>query len=230
MFQRRTQQGSPRWVSSLSLENYLVEILIDLFLSEIKTLFSPQDLVNWLAQQEQRSPDMVKDLQRVLPNARIHEVLVRLLGERVSIRNFDTIASTLIDWAARERDLVILSEHVRIALGAQICHAHAQDGVLHGYVVSPELENVIRQTLRQTATGSYLDIDDERRNQLIQMIYEKVPYYLENGCTPVLFTPGDCRRYMRRVYDQSITWLQVISFSEVPPHVQVNVAGELTEV
>lgn len=210
-----------------SFESYLVEVVIDCLLNNAKAFLSAQELSNWLTSQEALYPDVVKDLQRVIPNARLHEIILRLLGERVSILNFEAIASCLSEWSSRERDLVILTEHVRMVLAAQICHAHAHDGVLHGYLLSPELEGTIRQALRQTATGSYLDIDDETRNRLIRHIHETVPYYLPSGAMPVLLAPADCRRYVRRLFDQSISWLQVVSFSEVPPHVKVNVVGEL---
>lgn len=208
-------------------ESYLVESLIDCLLTHAKSIFSAQELSNWLLAQESLYPDVVKELQRVLPNARLHEILLRLLSERVSILNFEAIAACLTEWASRERDLVILSEHVRMALGAQICHSASHAGVVHGYVISPELEATVRQALRQTSSGSYLDLDDETRNALIRHIHATVPFYLASGAMPVLLAPADCRRYVRRLYDQSMSWLQVISFSEVPPHVNVTVVGEV---
>jgi type III secretion protein V len=210
-----------------SHESYLVELVVDCLLTHAKAFFSAQELSNWLTSQEALYPDVVKELQRVIPNTRLHEILLRLLSERVSILNFEAIASCLTEWSSRERDLVILSEHVRMALAPQICHAVSHEGVVHGYVISPELEATVRQALRQTATGSYLDLDDETRNALIRHIHESIPYRLASGAMPVLLAPSDCRRYVRRLYDQSITWLQVLSFSEVPPHVSVNVVGEV---
>lgn len=62
----------------------------------------------------------MKELQRQLPINKIAETLQRLVSERVSIRDLRLIFGTLIDWAPREKDVLMLTEYVRIALRRHI--------------------------------------------------------------------------------------------------------------
>lgn len=64
--------------------------------------------------------ELVKELQRQLPINKIAETLQRLVSERVSIRDLRLIFGTLIDWAPREKDVLMLTEYVRIALRRHI--------------------------------------------------------------------------------------------------------------
>ncbi|WP_348235093.1 FHIPEP family type III secretion protein, partial [Salmonella enterica] len=54
------------------------------------------------------------------PIKKIAATLPRLVPERVTIRALRLIFGTLIDWAPREKDVLMLSEYVRIALRRHI--------------------------------------------------------------------------------------------------------------
>jgi len=60
---------------------------------------------------------VVKEVIRAMTVPRIAEVLQRLAREQISVRNIKTILETLIDWSAKEKDIVLLTEQVRVALG-----------------------------------------------------------------------------------------------------------------
>ena len=69
---------------------------------------------------EEVIPTQVKpgELQKVMQN---------LLRERVPVRDLETILETLGDYAARTKDLDVLTEYVRNALARTICKQYVDD-------------------------------------------------------------------------------------------------------
>ncbi len=57
--------------------------------------------------------DLVRQAQEIVPLQKIAEVLRRLVGENVPIRNLRLILEALIEWGQREQDVVLLTEYVR---------------------------------------------------------------------------------------------------------------------
>src|SRR5581483_4482559 len=62
-------------------------------------------------------PDLTAEVQKAVPLQRIADVLRRLAQEGVSIRYLREICESLIVWGAREKDIVMLTEYVRVDLG-----------------------------------------------------------------------------------------------------------------
>ncbi len=77
---------------------------------------------------EKRYSELVKELQRQLPISKITETLQRLVAESISIRDLRTVFGTLIEWAPREKDVLMLTEYVRMALRRHILHRLQPNG------------------------------------------------------------------------------------------------------
>lgn len=69
---------------------------------------------------EMRYAELVKELQRLLPVSKVTEILQRLVEENISIRDLRTIFETLVEWASKEKDTIMLTEYVRVALRRHI--------------------------------------------------------------------------------------------------------------
>ena len=80
-------------------------------------------------------PDIVKEVLRVVPLPRVADVLRRLVGEGVSIRNLRDILEALAEAGQRDKDVHALSEFTRVALRRQISHTVAPDGKLHAVLL-----------------------------------------------------------------------------------------------
>ena len=65
---------------------------------------------------EKEAPELVKEVQRVLPLQKITDVLQRLVQEGICIRDLKRITQTLVEWGQKEKDTVLLVEYVRSAL------------------------------------------------------------------------------------------------------------------
>ncbi len=158
-------------------------------------------------------PGLVAEVQKVMPVLRIAEVLKRLLEEHVPIRNQRAILESLVNWGAKEKDLLLLTEYVRGDLGRFIAHRAAGGSQLPAIVLDVEVEQTIRQAIKQTPAGNYLTLEPQQIDQLLASLERLV------GANPppnlAVVTSMDIRRYFRRMIAQRLAWLQVYSFQEL---------------
>ncbi|HEX6705245.1 MAG TPA: flagellar biosynthesis protein FlhA [Albitalea sp.] len=183
-----------------------------------------QKYMTWM---EGWMPDLAKELEKAIPVSRLAEVVQRLLKERVAIRNMRTIMETLADHGQRERDTGTLVELVRAALREQICHQLAPDGHLDVFVLTPELEEYLTGTIRQTATGGFLALNPHETGQLTASIRATIGAKLAPGKAPVLVCAQDIRRYMRTLLENEFSEISILSLNELTPEVSVRVIGTI---
>ncbi len=179
-----------------------------------------QESVEILRSLEVEQPELVREFNRVIPGGRMAEVLQRLLSEGVSIRNMRGIVQSLIEWGPKERDVVTLAEHVRVALKNQICYSYAQEGILYAILISETLEELIRSNIRQTSMGNYLSLDPVSSQDFIDKITNLIVDH-QDSAQAVLVVPMDLRRYIRRLLETTLFRLPVMSFNEVLPELSV---------
>jgi type III secretion protein V len=171
-------------------------------------------------------PGLVAEVQKVVPVLRIAEVLKRLLEEHVPIRNLRAILESLVNWGAKEKDLLLLTEYVRGDLGRFIAHrATGGTGQLPAIVLDVEVEQTIRQSIKQTPAGNFLTLEPQQVEQLLETLEELV------GMQPppnlAIVTSMDIRRYFRRMIEQRMKWLQVYSFQELGDDVDLRPVGRV---
>ena len=167
---------------------------------------------------ESTHAELVKELQRILPIQRITEILQRLVSEGVSIRNLRTIFETLIEWGQKEKDSVLLTEYTRLGLKRQISSKYCDaNNILPAYLLSSSIEDSIRAAVRQTSSGSYLELDPETSKRIINSIKRTVGKINTQGNKAVLLTYMDIRRYVRKLIEQELYDLAVLSFQELTP-------------
>ncbi|RYF75606.1 MAG: EscV/YscV/HrcV family type III secretion system export apparatus protein, partial [Comamonadaceae bacterium] len=171
---------------------------------------------------EQRFPELAKELQRVLPIHKIAEILQRLASEEVSIRNLRAVGEALIEWGQKEKDSVLLTEYVRMALKRHISHKHSSgQNILPAYLLAPSVEDSVRGAIRQTSAGSYLALDPQLSKALVESIKRTVGDLSASMQRPVLLTSMDIRRYMRKMIEQELYELPVISYQELTTDINI---------
>ncbi len=171
---------------------------------------------------ETRFPELAKEVQRVMPIHKIAEILQRLVGEGVSIRNLRSVMEALIEWGQKEKDSVMLTEYVRVALKRHISHRHsAGQNILPAYLLAPSVEDTVRGAVRQTSGGSYLALDPATSRQLLDNIKTTVGDLTRSMHKPVLLTSMDIRRYLRKMIEQDLYDLPVLSYQELTPEINI---------
>jgi type III secretion protein V len=175
-----------------------------------------------LSAMEERFPDLVKEVQRVMAIQKIAEILQRLVSEEVSIRNLRTVLEALIDWGQKEKDSVLLTEYVRAALKRHLSHKHSSgQNMLPAYLFAPKVEETIRGAIRQTSAGSYLALDPAVSRRLLDAIKQTVGDLSNSAQRPVLLTSMDIRRYVRKMIEQDLYELPVISYQELTQDINI---------
>jgi type III secretion protein V len=172
-------------------------------------------------------PQLVSETQKVLPMQRISEVLKRLLEEQLSIRNMRTIMEALIVWGPKEKDVVMLTEYVRGELGRYLSHrASAGGNTLTAVLLEPALEKMIRESIKATPAGNYLALPPDQTSAIAQRVAVLA------GDAPraafAVVTSMDIRRYVRRILEPRLRWLDVYSYQELGSLVQIKPVGRVS--
>ncbi|MGX8940128.1 EscV/YscV/HrcV family type III secretion system export apparatus protein [Symbiopectobacterium sp. Eva_TO] len=218
--QRAQQAGQTVFTGDQCLIGLLHKVLVN----HMAEFIGVQEARYLMDAMEKRYAELVKELQRQMPINKIAEVLQRLVSERVSIRDLRLIFGTLIEWAPREKDVQMLTEYVRIALRRHILHRLMVEGTpLRVLRIGEEMENVIRESIRQTAMGTYTALSSEQRAQILQLIAEAQAVHGEF----VIVSSVDTRRFLRKVIEQQHADIAVLSWQEIGEHCLIQVVQSI---
>ncbi|MDH3665261.1 MAG: FHIPEP family type III secretion protein, partial [Alphaproteobacteria bacterium] len=175
-----------------------------------------------LANADQAYGDLVREAQKVVPVQKMADIFRRLLDEGVSIRNLRIVLDALIEWGNKEQDVVLLAEYVRSALKRQICHSYAdQQKVLHAFLLERDVEQVLRQAIRQTSVGGYLALSDEDGARLLTTFHQHAERLAADKVRPVVLTSLDIRRFLRSLLVKNNIQVPVLSFQDLAPEFTV---------
>ena len=175
-----------------------------------------------LSAMEQQFPDLVKEAMRVMPIQKIAEILQRLVSEDISVRNLRAILEALIEWGQKEKDTVLLTEYVRSTLKRHISHKYSGgQNMLPAYLLAPKVEETVRGAIRQTSAGSYLALDPSVGKRLLESIKKTVGDVSAATQRPVLLTSMDIRRYLRKMIEQDLYDLPVLSYQELTQEINI---------
>ena len=175
-----------------------------------------------LDRMEERAPDLVREVTRLLPVQRIAEIFQRLVQEQISIRDLRSILEALIEWSPKEKDVVMLTEYVRSALKRQISYMYSRgQNMLPAILMDPSLEETIRKAIRQTSAGAFLSLDPNTSQRIVQAVGEAAGKYKGSTQKPVLMASMDIRRYVRRLIESKYYELPVMAYQEVTPEISV---------
>ncbi|WAC74574.1 type III secretion system export apparatus subunit SctV [Roseateles sp. SL47] len=181
-----------------------------------------QKYMTWM---EGWMPELAKELQKSLTTGKLADITQRLLREGVSIRNMRLIMETLSDVGQREREPALLAEFVRHALREQICHELAPRGKLAVFVLDPELEDLLTQSIRQGAAGSFLALSPFESSRIVDAIRETLAQHQDRNSPPVIACAQDVRRFLRTLLEPDLPDVVVLSVGELSPEVAVTVRG-----
>jgi flagellar biosynthesis protein FlhA len=189
-------------------------------------ILTRQDVSDMVERIKQNHPSVVEEL---LPGkmtiGKVHRVLQSLLRERVSIRDLPSILETLADQAEATRDIGLLTEHCRRALGASICHSRlTSDGSLSAIGLHPDLEQLIRQhTKRDGAEIGMLIMPPPLAHEVLAQIRKAFKTARAKNADPVLLCSPLIRPQVRRLTEHEFKDTAVISFAETPDNVKIDI-------
>ncbi len=191
-------------------------------------LIGRQEVQNLLDNLLKTYPKLVEELvPSVLSLGTIMRILQNLLKEGVSIRDLRTILETMADWAPATQDTDILTEYVRHALSRTICSQLEENGVIPLITLSKNIEDTIQQSIQHREQGSYLSIDPQTAQKILDSIGETSNAF-QGGQQPTLLAAPQIRPHVRSLTERYYPALAVISHNEIAPNLKVKSLGTVT--
>ena len=145
--------------------------------------------------------DLLKEVYRHVTVQKVAEVLQRLVGERISVRNLKLILESLAYWASREKDVLALVEHIRGTMARYISNKFAQGNDLRVLLLSPEFEDVVRRGIRQTSGGSFINLEPADAEELMDRLSVGLDNLHIAHKDMVLLCSVDVRRYLKKLIE-----------------------------
>ncbi|RRH93203.1 EscV/YscV/HrcV family type III secretion system export apparatus protein [Mesorhizobium tamadayense] len=187
-----------------------------------------QETRQLLGRMEQEYADLVKEVLRTTPIPRIADVLRRLLGEGIPIRNTRLVLEALAEWSEREQNVALLTEYVRSGMKRQICHRYAdRDGIVRALIIERETEEVVRSAVRDSAAGPYLVLEDRQSEALLSQMRQIVSSTAPDQPHPIVLTSLDVRRFVRGFLTRNDIDLAVLSYQDLASDFTIQPAGSV---
>ncbi|MBG2876170.1 EscV/YscV/HrcV family type III secretion system export apparatus protein [Proteus alimentorum] len=218
------------YMDKLTSLNYKIELpeiyfyrkFSNLITLNIVEFLGIQETKNILDKIEENSPELLKECYRQVSIQRINDVLQRLVQEKISIRNIKTIIGGLVQWGSKEKDPVLLTEHIRSLLSRYISHFFSKDGNFNVIILSHNIEEIIRGGIRQSSSGTFLNLEPAELDMIIEKIstaIDEIKYVQDY----VFLTAIDIRRFVKKLIETQYPQLSVLSYDEITSDIEINV-------
>ena len=127
------------------------------------------------------------------------------------------------------KDPEMLTEFVRVSLSRTICKEYMNnEGTINVITLDPQIEQTIQQSIHRSETGSFLNLDPNVGQEILQAIAAQVQTLQERGLQPVLLTSPPVRPALRKLVERSFPNLVLLSWNEIAPKVNVNSVAMVT--
>ena len=195
----------------------------------IHELLGRQDVQTLIDNVKSTYPAIVEELiPKIMTLGEIQKVLANLLREGVSIRDMVTILETLADFAPITRDSDMLTEYVRQGLGRAISRSYINRNNSDVLTLDPKLEQMILDSVQKTEAGSYMTMEPTVSNRIVANTANLSEKLVQTGKQPIILASPVVRLYFKRLTEQAIPGLVVLSYNELDPSLEVNAVGMVT--
>ena len=203
-------------------------------LSEIVRRHGPeflgrQEVQHLLDNLKESHPKIVEELvPNLLPLGGVVKVLQNLLREQVPIRDLLAILETLADWAPATKDLDLLTEYVRHALSRTITKMHqTYEGTLPVITLDHSVESAIANAVQQTDQGSLFALDPNIAQKIVNSLAHNLEKSSSLNYQPVVVCSSQIRFHFKKLVDQFVPNISVLSYDEILSNVEIQSLGTL---
>lgn len=205
--------------------------LTEMIKSHADELLGRQETKQLIDHLKEQYPILVEEVTpEPLSVGEIQKILAKLLKERVSIRNLPTIFETIADYAQITNDTDVIVEYVRQSLARQITTQYVIEGEpLRVITLSAMVEKEIAESVQQTEHGSFLSLDPNRSNEILEAIAREINQFPGMGQTPIILCSPAIRMYVRQLIERYFSNIPVLSYNELEPTIEVQSVGVVNE-
>ena len=150
-----------------------------------------------------------------------------LLREGIPIRDMETILEALGDHSAAMKDIDIMTEYVRQALKRTVTRRFAEANSLRVITIDPRIEDMIVASVKKSDQGSYLSMDPDTVQKIVAKTTDEVNKIKDVIPTLIVLTSPIVRVYFKKMIDQFLPGLTVLSYSEIDGTTQIQSVGNI---
>jgi len=167
--------------------------------------------------------ELLPDLMTI---GEVQKVLQNLLKEKIPIKDMVTILESLADNSRSTKDIELLTEYVRFALGRTICNSLIDDnGAITVMTLTPEIENVVASSIQKSIQGSFPAVDPDTTGKILNSIKKTLDTVYFHDNLPVLLVSPKIRPAFRKLIEMVFPNINVLSLNEIPNDVEIKTEG-----
>lgn len=204
------------------IATHLTEV-IKSHLDELITRQEVKNLINKVAEDNQTLVDEL--VPKLLTVGEIQKVLTNLLAEGVSIRDLVTIFETLADQALVTKDIDVLTEYARQSQKRSISNKFLEEKNQQVLTLDPAVESMIMESVKHSEQGTYLTLDPEVISEIVAVTDKAVRKLTDIGRMPIIITSPILRIYYKRIIQEQLPEVVVISYNEIDASTELQSVG-----
>jgi flagellar biosynthesis protein FlhA len=193
-------------------------------------ILSRQAVKQLLENLKKEYPAVIDDINmEVLSLGTIQKVLQNLLREFIPIKDLVQILEALIDYSKVTKNVDVLTEYVRHSIGDTIANLYKDtNDIIRAGSIGHSLETTITSTLQnQKETNPTLTLSPMALKELNLRVEKLVDKFKALGFQPVIITSATIRLYFYRLINSSFPDISVLSYSELPSHIEIEFIDKL---
>lgn len=192
-------------------------------------LLSRQDVNTMLDNVKKTNPIVVDDIiPKVISVGYLQKILANLLREGIPIRDLETILETIGDHANVLKDTDIITEYVRQSLKRTITHRFAEANSLRVITLDTQIEDLIVSSVKKSDQGSYLAMAPDMIQRIVAASNQEIDKIKDVIPTVIILTSPVVRIYYKKLTDQFIPNITVLSYSEIDSTAQIQAIGNIS--
>ncbi len=210
-------------IDSLSV---IVTHMSEVIKRHIHELVGRQD-INILLQNVSKSNQAIVDdvIPNVISVSDLQKILMNLLKEGIPIRDMESILETVGDQGVAIKDTDMLTEYVRQKLKRTITRKYTDGNSIKVISLDQAIENTILNSAKKSEHGTYLAIEPLVVQKIVEGVSEQIDKFKELIHQPIILTSPIVRIYFKRLIDQFLPNLTVLSFNEIETNIQIQAIG-----
>lgn len=192
-------------------------------------LLSHQDVSTMLDNVKKTNPIVVDDIiPKVISVGYLQKILANLLKEGIPIRDLETILETIGDHSNVLKDTDIITEYVRQSLKRTITHRFAEANSLRVITLDTQIEDLIVSSVKKSDQGSYLAMPPDMIQRIVTASNREIDKIKDVIPTVIVLTSPVVRIYYKKLTEQFIPNITVLSYSEIDSTAQIQAIGNIS--
>ena len=192
-------------------------------------LLSRQDVNTMLDNVKKTNPIVVDDIiPKVISVGYLQKILANLLKEGIPIRDLETILETIGDHANVLKDTDIITEYVRQSLKRTITHRFSEANSLRVITLDTQIEDMIVSSVKKSDQGSYLAMAPDLIQRIVAASNQEIDKIKDVIPTVIILTSPVVRIYYKKLTEQFIPNITVLSYSEIDSTAQIQAIGNIS--